>query len=176
MTDFVALVIVVLVGFSVARALLPRRLLIHHRAEGALEIARPLGRRLLELSRLGVWFALLMLLFVASWPTDFTLGVLVGGIGAVVLLWRVAARIRSSTVVIDRDKNEVRYGRESVGRAVDVRAVGLQPFRRDPLALLFREVGEPERRWSVPGADPATAEALGRQIADFLEVPLEGSV
>jgi hypothetical protein len=175
MTDVVSLVIVALVGFSVLRALLPRRLRVSQQADGALEFQRPLGRRLLEVTRLGVWIALLLALFIASWRTDFTLGVLVGGGAAVVLVWRIVNRIRQSTVVIDRRENQVRYGERAVGRTIDVRAVALQPNYRDPLALLFREVGQPERRWSIPGADPVTAEAVGRQIADYLEVPLEGS-
>jgi len=174
MPDFVPLVVVVaLVSFSVLRAVLPRRVQVHRQEAGAFELQRPMGRRVLEVGRLLFWIAILLLVFVASWMTDFQVGVLVGGAGVVALVWRVTDRIWRSEVVINRMQNEVRYGQRREGRTSDVRAVVLQRHWREPLALMFREYGQPERRWMIPGADPATAETVGREIADYLGVPLE---
>jgi len=177
MTEIAPLAIVaLLVGFSVLRAVLPRRVRVRRRTEGAFELQRPLGRRLLEIGGLGFWAVLLVVFFVASWWSEFTLGVLVGGVGVVVLLWRAIDRLGRSDVVINRLQNEIREGGRRVGRASDVRAVLLVPVRREPLALIFAEPGEPARRWAIPGGDPATAEAVGRELADYLGVPLESAV
>ena len=174
MTESVPLVLVgVLVSFGILRVVLPRRVTVLRRPAGAFELRRPLSRRLFELSRLAFWTVLLMIFFVASWWTDFVLGVLVGGVAVVVLVWRAVDRIRRSAVVIDRSADEVRDGEQREGRATDVQAVILQRHRREPLALRFRENGAPERHWTIPVADLATAETVGREIADYLGVPLD---
>jgi hypothetical protein len=174
MPEFIPVAVVVaLVSFSVLRAVLPRRVQVRRQDAGAFELQRPMGRRVLEVGRLLFWIAILLLVFVASLMTDFLIGVLVCGAGIVALVWRVADRIWRSEVVINRMQNEVRYGGRREGRTSDVRAVVLQPHWREPLALMFREYGQPERRWMIPGADPATAENVGRDIADYLGVPLE---
>lgn len=174
MTELVPLVVVgVLVAFSVLRVVLPRQARVQRHSDGAFEVQRPLSRRLLELARLGFWTVIVLLFLVASWWSEFTLGVLVGGGAVVFLLWRAADRLRRSTVLISRSQDEVRDGEHRVGRASDVRAVMLPRHRREPVALVFHEYGQPERSWMVPGADPKTAETVGRGIADYLGVPLE---
>jgi hypothetical protein len=174
MTEAVPLILVgVLVGFGILRAVLPRRVTVLRRPAGAFELRRPLSRRLFELSRLAFWTVLLMIFFVASWWADFVLGALVGGVAVVVLVWRAVDRIRRLAVVIDRSADEVRDGEQREGRASDVQVVILQRHRREPLALRFRENGQPERYWSIPVVDLATAAAVGREIADYLGVPLD---
>jgi hypothetical protein len=174
MNEIVPLLLVgVLAVFSILRAVLPRRARVQRHSDGAFEVQRPLSRRLLELARLGFWTVIVLILFVASWRTEFTLGILVGGAAVVILLWRAVDRLRRSTVLISRSQDEVRDGEHREGRTSDVRAVMLQRHWREPVALVFHENGQPERRWMIPGADPKSAERVGREIADYLGVPLE---
>jgi hypothetical protein len=174
MTELAApALIVALVSFSILRAILPRRVRVHRQEAGAFQLQRPLGRRVLEVGRLLFWIVILVLFFLASWWNDFFLGILVGGIALAVLVSRAVDRIWRSEVVIDRLQNEVRCGGRREGRTSDVRAVALQRHWREPLGLMFREYGQAERRWIIPGADPTTAETVGREIAEYLGVPFE---
>ena len=176
-TEFVPLVILVaLVSFSVLRVVIPRRLRVQRQPDGAFELERPLGRRLLEGSRLLFWSVILLLGFLASLWNDFAVGILGCGTALVVLVWRAADRIWRSTVVIDRLRNEVLQGGRWEGRTDEVQAVVLQRHGRQPLALIFREPDGSDRRWGIPGADPETAESVGRRIADYLGVPLDETV
>ena len=173
-TESVALVLVgILVAFSVLRVVVPRRVNVVRDPNGAFKLQRPLGHRLLELTRLGFWTVLLMIFVIASWWAEFLLGILVGGVAVLILVWRAVDRIRRSAIVIDRSTDEVRDGDQREGRASDVQAVVLQRNRRNALALRFQAAGEPERWWLIPGSDPTTAETLGRAIADYLRVPLD---
>jgi hypothetical protein len=174
MNQHVPLVLVgILVAFSVLRAALPRRARVQRHADGAFEVQRPLSRRLLEIAGLGFWTVIVLIFLVASWSAEFTLGILVGGAAVVMLLWRAVDRLRRSSVLINRSEDEVRDGEYRAGRTSDVRAVVLQPHQRQPVALVFRESGRPERHWMVPGTDPKTAKVVGRELADYLRVPLE---
>ena len=173
MSEWVPIVLVgVLVGFSILRAVLPRRVTVIRRPDGGFEFQRPLGRRLLDIGRLGFWTILLMIFWVAALFAEFLFGVLVAGIAIVVLVWRAADRIRRSTVVIDRSKDELRDGEEREGRASDVQGVVLNRLRREPLALRIRDEVV-ERSWTLPVVDAAAAEAVGHELADYLRVPLE---
>ena len=97
MIESVPLVLVgVLVSFGILRVVLPRRVTVLRRPAGAFELRRPLSRRLFELSRLAFWTVLLMIFFVASWWTDFVLGVLVGGVAVGCRSW-IATGSRSPT-------------------------------------------------------------------------------
>ena len=174
MTDFAPFVVGALVLFSVLRAVLPRRVQVEREA-GHVELQRPLSRRLLDVAYNGFWIAVLGAFFLASLWSGFELGVLVSGIAVVVLVWRTVDQIWRSAVVINRLQNRVLHGSRLVGRTSDVRAVVLRPERRAPLALIFRPPTGGERRWFVPGVDPASAEAVARQLADYLGVPLESS-
>jgi hypothetical protein len=174
MTEWVPIVLVVaLVGFSILRAVLPRRVTVIRRPDGGFEFQRPLGRRLLDIGRLGFWTVLLMIFWVAALLAQFVFGVLVAGVAIVVLVWRAADRIRRSTVVIDRAKDELRDGEEREGRASDVQGVVLNRLRREPLALRIRDEVVGERSLILPVVDAAAAESLGHELADYLRVPLE---
>jgi hypothetical protein len=174
MTDFAPIIVGALVIFSILRAVLPGRVRLQEEA-GHFELQRPLGRRLLEVTRNGFWIAVLTSFFLASLWSSFELGVLVSGAAVVVLVWRTVDQIWRSTVVINRLQNQVLQGPRLIGRTSDVRAVVVRPERRAPLALIFRPAAGEERRWLIPGVDPASAEAVGQQLADYLGVPLESS-
>ena len=163
----------VLVVFSVLRAVLPRRVRVVRDPHGVFEIQRPLGRRLLDIGRLGFWTVLMVLLFVASWWAEFVLGALVSGVATAVLLWRAVGRLGRSSIVINRLEDEIRDGERRVGRTSDVTAVSFHAERREPLGLVFRDAVDPGRRWSIPYADRNTAESIGRDLAEYLQVPLE---
>jgi hypothetical protein len=121
----------VLVVFSILRAALPRRARVQRYPDGAFEVRRPLSRRLLEIAGLGFWTVIVLIFLVASWWSEFTLGVLVGGAAVVILVWRAVDRLRRSTVLINRSEDEVRDGEYRAGRTSDVRAVVLQHHRRE---------------------------------------------
>jgi len=174
LTEYAPLALIaVLVVFSVLRAVLPRRVRVLRDPQGVFEIQRPPGRRLLDIGRLGFWTVLMVLLFVASWWAEFILGALVSGVAIAVLLWRALFRLGRSSIVINRLADEVLDGERRIGRASNVRAVIFRAGRREPLSLIFRDGVEPDRRWAIPYADQSTAESIGLDLAEYLQVPLE---
>jgi len=173
MIEWVPVILVgVLVAFSILRVVLPRRVTVLRHSDGTIQLQRPVSRRLFDLGRLGFWTVLLMIFSVASWWADFVFGAIVGGLAVAFLVWRAVDRLRRTAVLIDRRDDAVRDGELHEGRASDVQAVILERYRRDPLSLSFREAGQKERFWRLPVSDLATAETVGREIADYLEVPL----
>ena len=169
-----AVVVATLVALSILRAVLPRRARVTRHTDGTFEIRRPLSRRVLELAGLGFWTIIVLLFVVASWWAEFGVGVVVGGATAAILAWRGVDRIRRTGMLINRFDDEVRDGENREGRASDVKALLVGPDGRQPIALVFREPGQSERRWPVPGSDTKTAAAIGQELADYLGVPLEG--
>jgi hypothetical protein len=174
MTDFAPFIVGALVTFSILRAVLPGRVRLQREA-GHFELQRPLGQRLLAVARNGFWIAVLTSFFLASLWSGFELGILVSGAAVVILVWRTVDQIWRSTVVVNRLQNRVQVGPRLIGRTSEVRAVVVRPERRAPLALIFRPATGGEHRWFVPGVDPASADAVGQQLAEYLGVPLESS-
>jgi hypothetical protein len=172
MNNILPVIVVVLVAFSVLRAVVPRQIQLRQDPTG-FHLQRPLGARLLESVRSLTASAVMIALFVASYGTDFEIGLIVSAVALVILLWGVVNRLWRSAVVISRIQNQVLLGPRLIGRTSDIRSVELRLNRRAPLSLTFRAADGPDWRWVIPGADPRSAPTVGEQIATYLGVPLE---
>jgi hypothetical protein len=174
MNNILPLIVIVLIAFSVLRALVPRQIQLRQDPTG-FRLQRPLGVRLLDTVRSVAASLVMIALFVASYGTDFEIGLIVSAVALVMLSWGVVNRLWRSAVLISRLQNRVLYGPRLVGRTSDVRAVELRLDRRAPLSLMFRDPNGPDWRWVIPGADARSARLVGEQIAGYLGVPLEQS-